>query len=93
MKFYQFMSYSKRNNFQALLCLQRIKHNLYWKMKFLEQATYIRYDIAKLSKYVQISMLASSDYFLHRILWKLKGPGTSLQAIFFKEFFDENFIL
>ena len=47
MRFGQFMSYSKRNNFiqkfyknwpenqfQALLCLQRIKHNLHWKMKF-----------------------------------------------------------
>ena len=29
------------NQFQALLCLQRIKHDLYWKMKFLKQATYI----------------------------------------------------
>ena len=36
------------NQFQALLCLQRIKHNFYWKMKFLKQATYIRHAIAKL---------------------------------------------
>ena len=55
MKFGQIMSYYKRkkiikqfhkklrpeNKFQALLCLQRIKHNLYWKMKLLKQATYI----------------------------------------------------
>ena len=31
------------NKFQALLILQRIKHNLYWKMKFLKQPAYIRY--------------------------------------------------
>ena len=46
MKFGQFMSNYKRkkgpeNWFQALLRLQRIKHNFYWKMKFLKQATYI----------------------------------------------------
>ena len=27
---------------KALLCLQRIKHNFYKKMKLLKQATYIR---------------------------------------------------
>ena len=67
------MSYSKRNNFikkilqncslkisSRLFCvLQRIKHNLSWKMKFLEESTYSRYVIAKLSKLVQIRMLAS----------------------------------
>ena len=67
MKFGQFMSYYKREDF-FLLCLQRIKHSFYWKMKFLKQATYIRYVIAKLSKFVQISMLISSDSFLQRIL-------------------------
>ena len=35
------------------------KHNLYWKMKFLKQATSIRYVIAKLSTFVQISMQTS----------------------------------
>ena len=35
--------------------MQRIKGNLYWKMKFFKRATYIRYVIAKLLKYVQIS--------------------------------------
>ena len=82
MKFGQFMSYYERKNFikkfckncifQVLLCLQRIKHNFYWKMKFLKEATYIRYVIAKLSKYVQINMLTSSDFFLQKILWKWK---------------------
>ena len=37
------------NYFQAILCLQIIKHNLYWKMKLLRQATYIRYVLTKLS--------------------------------------------
>ena len=41
-------------------------------MKFLKWATYIRYVIAKLSKFVQISMLASSDSFLQMILSKFK---------------------
>ena len=69
MKFGQFMSSYKRNNFmkkipqklrpgnqfQTLLSLQRINHNLYWKMKLLKQATHIRHKLAKLSKFVQIS--------------------------------------
>ena len=37
------------NKFQAFLCLQRIKHNFYWKMKLLKQATFIRHVLAKLS--------------------------------------------
>ena len=79
MKFGQFMSYEKRKNFIkefyqncGLLCLQRIKHNFYWKMKFVKQATYIGYVIAKLSKSVQISMLTSFESFLQRVLGKLK---------------------
>ena len=61
-----------KNQFQALLCLQIIKHNFYWKTKFLKQATYIGYVKAKLSKSVQISMLTSLESFLQRILWKLE---------------------
>ena len=63
MKCGQFMSYYKRKNFiekfhgnwdletssRPFLCLQRNKHNLYWKMKLLKEATYIRYVLAKLS--------------------------------------------
>ena len=50
MKFGQFMSYYKRkifiekfykNWFHVLLCLLRIKHNFYWKMKCLKQVIYI----------------------------------------------------
>ena len=37
-------------------------------MKFLKQATYIRYEIAKLSKSIEISMQTPSDSFFHRIL-------------------------
>ena len=33
------------NYFQALPCLQRIKQNLDWEMKFFKQATFIRYVI------------------------------------------------
>ena len=67
-KFGQFISYYKRKKFikklykncvlktSSTLCLQRIKHNLYWKMKFLKQATYIRYVRGKLSNSAQISM-------------------------------------
>ena len=50
----------------------KIKHNLYWKINFLKQATYIRYILSKLSKSVQISTLTSSDSFLQRIAWKSK---------------------
>ena len=85
MKFGQFMWYYKRkknqkiprklrpgNYLQDLLCLQRIKYIFYWKMKFLEQATCIRYVLAKLSKFIQISTQTSLYSFLKRILWKLK---------------------
>ena len=79
MKCGQYMSYYERKSFikkfhkncnllktsfkQVLLCLQRIKHNFYWKMKFLKQATYIRYVITNLSKFVQISKVTSTESF------------------------------
>ena len=40
------------------------KHKLYWKMKFLKEATNVRYLIAKLLKFVQISMQTSSNSIL-----------------------------
>ena len=49
---------------RPILCLQRIKHIFYWKMKFLKQATYIKYVVVKLSKFIETSMQASSDSFL-----------------------------
>ena len=57
--------------FQALLCLQSIKHILQGKVKFLKQATDIRYVIAKLLKFVQIDMQTALDSFLQRIFLKL----------------------
>ena len=59
-------------------------------MKFMKQATYIRYAMAKLSNFIQISMQNSSDPFLGKIFWKLKGPGTSFQVAFLIGFFDKN---
>ena len=52
------------NDFQAFLCFQRIKNDHYCKIKFLKRAIYIRYVIAKLSKFIQISMQSSSDSLL-----------------------------
>ena len=51
-----------------------LKHNLCWKIKFLKQSTYIKYVLAKLSKLVQISILAFSDSFLEDSLKIKKGP-------------------
>ena len=59
-------------------------------MTFMKQATYIRYAIAKLSNFIQISMQNSSDSFLGKIFWKLKAPGTSFQVAFLIGFFDKN---
>ena len=49
-------------------CLQGIRHNIYWEMKFMKEATYIRHAAAKSLKFVQISMQPSTDSFLQRIL-------------------------
>ena len=43
-------------------------------MKFLKQATYIRYVIAKLLKFFHISMQTFLDSFLQRIRWKSRRP-------------------
>ena len=66
---------------------QKIKHNLYWEMVLLKQGTYIRYVLAELSKFVQISTQTSSDSFLQRIFENQKGPGTSFQVTLFIEIF------
>ena len=49
------------------MCLEKTKHNLYWKTKLLKQATCVRYALAKQSKSVQISPLTSLDSFLQRV--------------------------
>ena len=60
-------------------------------MKRLKQLAYIKYVIAKLSKFVKISMHTSLDYFYRRFSENLKGLQTSFQAIFFIKSFDKNF--
>ena len=59
-------------------------------MKCLKQYSYIRYVIAKLSKFVQISMLASSVPFYRVFFEDWKGPGTSFHATFSIVFFDKS---
>ena len=60
-------------------------------MKILKQATYISHVIAKLSKFVQISILSSTESFLQRVLWKLeKDVELVSKATFFIEFFIKN---
>ena len=64
MKFGQFMSHLNRKNFIQKLNKNsnpKIKHNLYWKIKFLKQATYSRYVFAKLSKFW--------NFFIKTFLW------------------------
>ena len=55
-------------------------------MKFLKQATYVRYVIANLPKFVQISMLTPQNLFY-------SGFFENFQATFFLEFFDKKGIL
>ena len=88
MKFGQFMSYYKRkylikkfNKNCDLKTSSRhfcIKRNLYWNVKLLKKATYIRYVLAKLSKFVQISTQTSSDSFLRWYFENQKGPPTKI---------------
>ena len=66
------------NEFECTACIGK------WNF---EETTYNRYLLAKLSKFVHISMLTSSDSFSQRIFWKLKKrSGTSFQATFLIEF-------
>ena len=67
MTFGQFISYYKRKNVKTFYKNCDLKTNIYWKVKFLKQAIYIRYVLAKLSKFFQISTLTFSDPFLQRI--------------------------
>ena len=60
----------KKKFHQKIIPKLRPEHNLYWKNKFLKQATDIGYVTAKLSKSVQITMLTSLESFLQRILGK-----------------------
>ena len=85
MKFGQFVSYYKRKNFikkfhknfdletsSMPFCVYKELSTTSTGKWNLKQATYIRYTLAKLSKFFQISTQISSDSFLQRTLWKLK---------------------
>ena len=70
------------------MCLKKITHNFYWKMRFLKQATSIRYVKAKLSKLVQISMLPHIlRIFLQRIIWKSKRTWDKFTGHIFRRIF------
>ena len=58
-------------------------------MRFLKIATYIRYVIAKLSKFIKTR--PSQITFYRGFLKNWKGSGTSFQVTFFVEFIDKNF--
>ena len=79
------------SKFKALLCLRRIRHNCYWKNKFLKRATYSRYVTTKLSKIIQIACWPPQNRFYRRFIENWKWRGTSFQATLFIELFDKNF--
>ena len=75
MTFDQFMSYSKWNNFMEKFyrkCSLKTNSRLFfylWRIaKFLKQSTHIRYVIAILLKFVQISMLVSLDFLIKNFI-------------------------
>ena len=87
MEFGQFMSHHKRKKFAKKFyknCNLKTSPRSFYVCKELNTTSsgkwnlwsklliYIRYIIAKLSRFVQISMQTSSHSFLQRILWKLK---------------------
>ena len=79
------------NQLQTLLCLQRIKRNLYWKVKFLKCPAFIRYVIAKISRFAKSTCTHPQSPFYRGFSENQKGHGSSFQATFFIRFFDINF--
>ena len=63
---------------QAFLSLKRLRQNLSWKMKCSKHVDYVGHVIAKLSKYVKLSIQTSSDSYLQRILYSNEFPISSL---------------
>ena len=57
----------------------------------MKQATYIRYVLAKLSKFVQIGTLTSTGSFYRGFLENEKGSENSFQATFSIEVSDKKF--
>ena len=62
-------------------------------MILLKQATYIRYVLAELSKFVQTGHRPPQIPFYRGFFENQKGPGNSFQATLFIEFFDKKFYL
>ena len=62
---------------------------LCWKTKLLKQAPYVRYVLAKLSKFAQISTDLLRFLFTDDSLKIKEGLELVFQAIFFKEFLDK----
>ena len=60
-------------------------------MKFLKQATYIRYVLANLSKFVKIVCRPPWIIFYGGSFENRKGPRSGFQVTFFIEFLDLKF--
>ena len=91
-------NYSKletwKTSSRPLLCFKRSRHNLYWKMKFLKQTTYIRYVTTKVSKFIQINIQASSDsVFTENSLKIKKGLEQVSRSHFSYNFLIKMFLL
>ena len=96
MKIDQFMSYYKRKKFvkkfykipqvPGPFVFTKNLVQLHWKMKFLKQATYIRYILAKLSKPVQITKHTSSYFFTEDYLKIKKGLELVSNPYFLQNF-------
>ena len=99
MKFGQFMSYCQRQKFmkkfykncdlktssRPFCVCKELSITSNWKVKCLRQAICIRYVLAKLSKFVQISTLTSQDFFLQK---NKKG-----QEVVSRQHFSQNFLI
>ena len=103
MKFGQFMSYYKRKRFNRKLyenyslktssrlffVLQKIMHNLYWKIKLSKQAIYIRYVITELSKFSPNQLADLLRFLFTKISLKIKK---GLELVF-RPHFSNNFFI
>ena len=49
-------------------------------MELVKQAAYIRYVIAKISKFVQVNMPTFSTSFFRSALWGGVGPGAAVSC-------------
>ena len=108
MKFGQFMSYYKRKRFNRKLyqnyslktsprlffVLQKIVHNLYWKMKLSKQAIYIRYVITEILKFSPNQLADLLRFLFTEISSKIKkDPELVSRPHFSNNFFINIFLL